>query len=515
MNSFDLSFLKYLQEHSPVLISEATVRFGKTLSTLKRTMKEINELLPDEYYLHLDNQFITTRMEYRAYIEFLEKITFNRYLTNSEERISDLLVGLCLHDIVNKSEYYKKFHVSAGTIKNDNPTLAKYLDSRNLSVNSVHRLGTTLCGDEIQLRIAVCMTILKTVEIGEDNILVIHKANEPVNRAIASQFLQTCGPEIERAAAYYNQEIATRLSLGYNGKKYFLVYMSIALHRIGRRHILQNVSSLAFITAMNFSLLDDEQENRFLDLLVSSLTFTWRPFTIYDSQLVALVRDFFHNIAPALQATIHNQSSFFAEIYQFIYTSIVQNKFHLWFDDKKLHEVQEHYPALYQAACDAIKNIEQGYQVSFSSTHIATLILILKKYELQNRLQDEQKKRIVIVTNSSESKVGYFKEVIKAWFHVEIIACININELHQLSGMPFDLLLTFTNKISSYLRYYQLDYIKVNFHLSPEDISLLRKHGLSRAKKKIAVEHFMQKCDGVTGSDLRRLLETHYPEIFI
>lgn len=515
MNGFDLSFLKYLQEHSPVLISEATVRFGKTLSTLKRTMKEINELLPEEYYIHLDNQFITTSMGYREYIDLLEKITFNRYITNPEERIRDLLVGLCLQDIVNKSEYYKKFHVSPGTIKNDNQALAKYLESRNLSVNSVHRLGTTLCGDEIQLRIAVCMTILKTVEIGEDNILVLHKANDPVNRAIASQFLQTCQLEIERAAAYYNQAIATRLSLGYNGKKYFLVYMSIALHRIGRRHTIQDASSLAFITAMHFSLLEDEQENHFLDLLVSSLTFTWRPFTIYDSSLVALVREFCCDITPGLQATIHNQPPFFAEIYQFIYTSIVQNKFHLWFDDKKLHEVQEHYPALYQAVDGAIKNIEQGYHLTFSAIHIATLVLILKKYELQNRLQDEEKKRIVIVTNSSESKVGYFKEVIKSWFHIEIVACVNINELHQLTDMPFDMLLTFTNKISSYLRYYQLDYIKVNFHLSQEDISLLRRHGLSRAKKKIAVEDFMHKCEGVTGSDLRCLLETHYPEIFI
>lgn len=515
MNGFDLSFLKYLQEHSPLQISEATVRFGKTLSTLKRTMKEINEFLPEEYYLHLDNQFITTSMGYREYIDFLEKVTFNRYITNPEERIRDLMVGLCLQDVVNKSEYYKKFHVSPGTIKNDNQTLAKYLESRNLSISSVHRLGSTLCGDEIQLRIAVCMTILKTVEIGENNVLVLHKANEPVNRAIAYQFLHTCAAEIERAAAYYNQTIATRVHLGYNGKKYFLVYMSIALHRIGRRHPIQDTSSLAFITAMNFELLALEPENNFLDLLVSSLTFTWRSFTIYDNTLVALVHDFCNGIAPAIQATIHNTKPFYAEIYQFIYTAIVQNKFHLWFDDKKLHEVQEHYPALYQATEGAIKNIEQRYQLSFSEIHLATLVLILKKYELQNRLQNEEKKRIVIVTNSSESKVGYFKEVIKSWFHVEIIACVNINELHQLTDMSFDLLLTFTNKISSYLKYYQLDYIKVNFHLSLEDISLLRQYGLSRAKKKIAVDHFMQGTEGLMGSDLRLLLETHYPEIFI
>lgn len=515
MNSFDLSVLKYLQEHSPILITETTARFGKTLSTLKRTMKEINELLPEALHIHLDNQFITTKMGYREYIDFLQQINFNRYITNSEERVRDLLVGLCLHDVVNKSEYYKKFYVSAGTIKNDNQALAKLLESRNLSVASIHRQGTQLCSDEIQLRIAVCMTILKTVEIGENNILVLHKANEPVNRAIASQFLQTCQPEIQRAAVFYQQALSTRVHLGYNGKKYFLVYMSIALHRIRRGHRITDTSSLSFISAMNFDLLEDEQENQFLDLLVSSLTFTWRPFTLCDFSLMKLVREFCSAIAPTLQASIYNQQAYFSEVYQFIYTAIVQNKFNLWFDDKKLHDVRGQYPSLYDDVCCKINDIEKFYQAPFSATHIATLVLILKKYELQNRLQDAEKKRVIIVTNSSESKVGYFKEVIKSWFHVEIVACVNINELHRLSELPFDLLLTFTNKISSYLRYYQLDYVKVNFHLTHEDISLLRQHGLSRAKKKIAIDHFIRQTEGLTGSELRRYLETRYPEIFI
>ena len=96
-------------------------RFGKTLSTLKRTMKELNELLPANVQLHQDNQCITTRIGYSDYIDFLQRVQFNRYLTTAEERVQDLFVALCLRDVVNKNEYYKKFFVSAGTVKNDNP----------------------------------------------------------------------------------------------------------------------------------------------------------------------------------------------------------------------------------------------------------------------------------------------------------------------------------------------------------------------------------------------------------
>lgn len=92
--------------------------------------------------------------------------------------------------------------------------------------------------------------------------------------------------------------------------------------------------------------------------------------------------------------------------------------------------------------------------------HLSTLVLILKKYELQNRVHSEEKKRVIIVINSSESKVGYFKEVLKSHFHIEIVGYVNINEIHTLEQIPFDLLITFTNKISNYLKYYQWDYIR-------------------------------------------------------
>lgn len=117
MNGFDLVFVKYVQEHSPVAISDVTQRFGKTLSTLKRTMKEINALLPEPFHLHIDNQLITTVMGYGEYIELLEKIKFNRYITSPQERTRDLFVALCLNDVVNKSEYYSRFFVSASTLK--------------------------------------------------------------------------------------------------------------------------------------------------------------------------------------------------------------------------------------------------------------------------------------------------------------------------------------------------------------------------------------------------------------
>ncbi|QTF07212.1 hypothetical protein HC231_04145 [Brenneria izadpanahii] len=515
MNSFDLTFLKYVQEHSPLAIEEAITKFAKTLSTLKRTMKEINEQLRPDYHLHIDNQFITTAMSYREYIDFLEHIQFNRYITTAEERIRDLSVALCLQDVVNKGEYYRKFHVSPTTLKNDNQALLGFLYANHLTIASIPRQGSRLDGDEILLRIAICLIILKTVEVDEDHRLVPHKANEPINKSIAAQFLTQCADEIETVAGLYRQRLEPVAQLGYNSKKYFLVYMSIALHRIRRGHVIPHGRRLEFIQSLDFSLLEQHDENQFLNLLISSLTFTRRPFNVYDPTLIRHVRQLCRAISPLLRAQIHNIHPFFAELYQFIYSAIVQNKFNLYFDDKKLHDVQTRYASLYNGICQATAPIEQHYQTIFSPIHLATLVLILKKYELQNRLYSEPKKRVIIVTNSSESKVGYFKEVLKSHFHIDIIDCVNINELQRLDRLPCDLLITFTNKISNYLKYYRLDYIKVNFYLTRDDIALLSQRGLSRAKKKIPLEAFLQETAEMDQQQRRRWLEQRYPDFFI
>lgn len=498
-----------------MLIEDVTSRFGKTMSTLKRSMKEINEFLEPDFHLHLDGPSIVTAITYREYIAFLEHIPFNRYITTAEERVKDLSVALCLQEVVNKSEYYRKFNVSPTTLKNDNQPLSAFLEANHLAVTTIPKQGSRLEGDEILLRIAVCLTILKTVEIGADHLLVPHKANEPINKSIATQFLRECQQEISAAAELYQQRLSHKVTLGYNSKKYFLVYMSIALHRMRRGHQLTHSENLNFIQSGDFALLESEHENRFLDLLVSSLTYTWRPFDLYDPTLITLVGRLCESLTPLLRATIHNASPFFADVYQFVYSTIVQNKFNLYFDDKKLHQVQTRHALLYQGVTQATAPIAQHYQTTFSTVHLSTLVLILKKYELQNRAYSEDKKRVIIVTNSSESKVGYFKEVLKSHFHIEIVGYVNINELHRLEAPSFDLLITFTNKISSYLKYYQLDYIKVNFYLSRDDISLLSKHGLSRAKKKIPVEAFMQETEGLDREQLRALLEQKYPDFFI
>lgn len=515
MNSFDLTFLKYLQENQPLALDEAVTRFGKTHSTLKRSMKTLNEFLPAGLELRQENQFLVTRLRYPDYIRFLETLPFNRYLTTAEERIRELLVAFGLHGVVNKNEHYKTFHISPGTLKNDAPLFSRCLAEQDLSQRSLARKGTELAGDEFRLRVAVCMAILKAVETGEDHQLIAHKANDPISRMIAGQFLTLCAQQIQLAARIYQSHLHPHWPLGYNGKKYFLVYLSLALYRQSLGYRIQNTQDEFCITSWPWGVFEDAAENERLDLLVASLTTTDKTFSLYDPPLLSHVRDFCQQLSGSLKVQIQDPREWLGETYTFLYSAIIQSKFHLGFDDKKLHQVEQRYIGLYQQVQQALTGIESQWGVHLSAVHVATLVLIVKKHELKNRLRSERRKRVIIVSNSSESKVGYFKEVLHSWFHVEIPLCVNINELHRLQDEPFDLLLTFTNKISTYLHFAGYEDVKVNFHLTQQDIALLHDKGLSRARKKIPAGEFIRQVEGLDKQQLQELLLREYADIFI
>ena len=169
---------------------------------------------------------------------------------------------------------------------------------------------------------------------------------------------------------------------------------------------------------------------------------------------------------------------------------------------------------MFDVVQQTIPLVNEQYSLELSETHLSILTLILEKLILKNR-SGSRKQQLFIVTNSAENKVGYFVERLKAYFNVNVLGVVNINELHKLQGQEYDLIITFTNKISSYLEYYQLDCIKVNFNLTEEDFDLLRACGLSHLRNKIPAQAFKADIEGLSGKELLSLLQTKYVDYFV
>ncbi|TNH07126.1 hypothetical protein FHQ25_11695, partial [Testudinibacter sp. TR-2022] len=64
MNHFNLDLIKFIQENSPVSLDIVLSKYQKTLSTIKRAIKEINDYLEPENKTHVINAKIITPITY-------------------------------------------------------------------------------------------------------------------------------------------------------------------------------------------------------------------------------------------------------------------------------------------------------------------------------------------------------------------------------------------------------------------------------------------------------------------
>ena len=515
MNNFDLKFAKYIQEYAPVSLRSAEASLGRTESTLKRSIRNINDYLPHKYRISIEKKHISTRLSYSGYIELLQQIPFKDYITTSTERIDALIVAFSLKDVVNKKNFYKNLGVSKTTLKNDREQIENYLKDYGLSLKSVPKLGSRISGNETRLRVLASRLIMKVIEVGTSNQLIEHRSNTPIKHLMAREFFSECALEIGNAILIFEKIVTeNKMVPSYNHKKFFLVYLTLVLKRMGSGHYLPMSEFLSFISPPDLEVFQNPAENYFASLLFSSFTYSTPTLRVYDFNLVRAAHYFCDEIINGLQLTIHNQGEFFEEVYNCVYASLVQSKFQFFFEDKKLLDVPTIHHEVFSLIQEKIGIVSDDYQIHISDTHLSILTLIIKKLILRNSCGN-RRGRLLIVTNSAENKVGYFTEMLKAYFNVEIIGVVNTNELHRVADLDYDLIITFTNKISSYLEYYRLKCVKVNFNLQEEDFDRLRSCGLSHLRNKIPARQFRQEIAGLSDQELQELLQKKYGDFFI
>ena len=324
MNSFDLKFAKFIQEYAPVSLAEAEQRFERTESTLKRSIHEINDYLPHQYRIRVDKRYITSRLSYSGYRKLLQGIGVKDYITTPSERVHALVAAFALHDIVNKTEFYGSFNVSKSTLKNDRGAIADFLSDYGLTLKSVPRKGTQIEGSETRFRVLASRLIMKVVEVDPNNNLVSHKGNSPVKRLYARDFLFGCQEEIARAVELFNGFLGKYdMMPSYNHKKFFLVYLSLALKRQKSGNVLSLSEVDDFIEPPSLELLENEVENHFTSLLLTSFVYHHPVVRINDPELRKTALLICDKLIQELDLTLYNQHDFFEEVYSFLYSALV------------------------------------------------------------------------------------------------------------------------------------------------------------------------------------------------
>lgn len=514
MNKFDLNLAKYIQEYAPVSIDAAAEQFGKTRSTIAKSINKINQFIDKKDFISVDKQTIISSLSYYGYTKLLNTLSLQHYRSAADERIKALLVEMVLNEVVNKKQFYSLFHVSQTTLKNDRKPFLVRLERASLTYEALAKKGLRLLGSESRIRILATQAILNTVELDKDNQLIEHLSNSPVNRLIAQRFLTSNAEQIAQAVKrYFQLEKTYGFKLSYNSKKFIIIYFTIALQRMARKQQL-TFDTFTTLIEQNFTIFADKEENHLANQVISALT--WHnKFNCCDALLTPLVEAFVESVCSDIRTHIYSRHELFADMYALIHSSLIQARLGISFPDKKLTNVKNDHVYAYGLVKRDISMIENAMGIQLNEPHLATLTMVIKRYVEQNKSIVRRRTRIYLISNSSYNKLGYFIEKLKTHFHVEIVGIVNSNEIIHIPDDQYDVLITFTNKISRYLSFHGKTSVKLNYQLKESDIQTLRDLGLSRSARKIPADEFIAQIAQIPPHELKHFLITEFNEFFI
>lgn len=515
ISNFELNFMKYLQESGVTNLFNEENKFFKTVNTLKRNISNINTYLPKGKQFIIEGAIITSQIDYKYYLEFLENLHLNEYFHIPKERINLLIINGFFYDFFNKSEIYTNINVSLTTLKKDTLDLKKILEFYQLNLINIPKKGVKIIGNELNYRLLVVSILLNLMDLENNGIIYSKKSNSPLERMFTKIAIINLKNYITEANLLLNTCLEfLNLKLSYTSKKFLILYLSLTLFRLNRdKDIKEN--KLFELSTFNTSMLPMKNENSAFNYILASLDFIDEKTIFYNEQLEKLTYIFLSTIQKKIITKILFEKEIFHEIYNFLYKNIIRTRLNYQLYDEKLENTENILKNLYNVTTESLKDIEINFNIKFSNFQIGLLTIILKKYITKSKIVGRNRKRVIIVSNSSSEKIDFFIERLKIYVEFDIIKVVSIDNLKILQTLDFDNVITFSNRIKLLLKEMNIESIKLSFYLDIKDIEKIISNGFSRTNRKILADEFATKLANKSKDEIEKILKNNFSEYFV
>lgn len=517
VTQFDLKLANYVQDKGKIDFAACEELFGKSESTLKRSIYTLNEYIPDHLTFSISHHEIRTNMTYADFSALCQRLDMNDYSPSLEERLSLIVCVGLLDGIVNMTELYTCLNLSLSTKKKDRKELGFFLEQNGIEVVNRHRKGVSFEGNERFLRMIAARNLLSVIELNKNDDYVPRQANTPVQTLLfelAEQYLAAYHDKVkDKLCDFFGPE--ARL-VDYPSKKFIYLHMMISLIRIEKGYtIKENIEDMPDVASNH--LLPVEEDSDYLDYLIASLNYKEPLDFPSNNQIRRLTEELISTIEEKNEIQFYTYDSIYNELYAYFYKCLIKNKLAYYFYDDKLDDTKTVFPKLYEQVKHTVSKWAEDEGFELSDHQRSVVCLILERYIIKNRVAGQNNRRIVIITNSSVEKVSFFLEVLSQHVDYDMVSYLTINELYRLEEMRFDAILTFSNRITVLLSELGWESIKMNFYLTSDDIKRLLDHGFtsSRNKKLLAEEVVRQLETRSDTQDRISYLQTAFPDIMI
>lgn len=112
---------------------------------------------------------------------------------------------------------------------------------------------------------------------------------------------------------------------------------------------------------------------------------------------------------------------------------------------------EQQFPGLYQTICGQLLPVGDEFHIHFHSEHYTTLTLILQKWIDYHQISGQNRKTIVLVTNTSSERSRFFISALEDLVEFDLYAIISIHELERLKHLTYDFIITLSDRTAGLL----------------------------------------------------------------
>lgn len=506
-----IKLLKFIQEANTISLDKCAQHFDKDICTIRRDIQEINDFC-EQPIIQVKKSICSCPISYQDYLQVIKKLTNYDYFSSYNERLRVVICKIFFDGFANTTELYTLWNLSLTTKKNDMVKFRKIMNDLSMKVDIMRKKGLRIHGNDLLFRIYATNQIYSLIEIKDDNTIEERIANTPLEHQIYIMIDENYRNYIPKAL----KDIQTylddnQLSITYSSKKMLLLFLC-SLYFLPPKEDREWIRKIPF-PHIPAKITPDPFFNEVLGVVLSILDLSKKQPYVFTNELKSSCNQFISEIEKNIHISIYTKEELKQEIYAFVQKGIAQTYLNSAIIDKLVRNVDKQFPELYAIVKKSSKILEEQLPVYITRDMLFTLTLIFQRFILKNRLYDDHKTKIIIVTGIPYERLDFYKQQLNECFNIDYVAHANLNTLHTLENLEYDFIFTFSERTFNIVSSKFKNTLLTNFFIDIAEEDRLKKLGVQEKKTKIIASELLTKIN--QEENPIEFLRKIYPNTFI
>lgn len=510
----DLQLLKYLQENQDVSLEKTAKDFYRNPASIRRQVAALNQMLPGHCHITVYNSRIRSGLTYADYLGIIQDLTMETYLPPCKERLQLIIIKAFFEETVNLTRLYGELGFSVTTKKIDTAKLGPLLSAYGQEIRIARKKGITITGNELRFRMLVIEILLPLIEWEPTAGMTSRRANTPVQSAMANICIRAgLSPERLKTSFPTLWSQIRDYHLSYQSRKLLSLYLCLFTVRQETHPV--SAPDQVQLQIPDWSILGDPWENTALLHILSMLDFDPAPDLPVSPALLSHAVRLCGRVGEQTGISFFHPEEIELEVYRYLCKVYFQDFYGIQMKDKMVRNTEQQFPELYQTICGQLLPVSEEFKIYFHSEHYTTLTLILQKWIDYHQLSGQNRKSIVLVTNTSSERSRFFISALADLVEFDLRAIISIHELERLQRLSYDFIITLSDRTAGLLSDQGLHSLRLEFFLGTGDLEKLLAAGFGTARKRLSAKMTADSLKGLSPDEIEIRLKSNYPEHFI